>query len=101
MSESALVTLSQTALGAGRIVHPMVHFIHPQQRDTAMNPNIGTTDRIIRIVAGLVILTLGFFYGSLWGLVGLVPLGTALVRWCPAYLPFGLSTCRVKNRPAA
>lgn len=37
-------------------------------------------------------------YGSWWGVVGLVPLGTGLVGWCPAYLPFGFSTCAVKNR---
>lgn len=58
-----------------------------------MKPNIGSLDRIIRILAGLALLGGGLYFRSWWGLVGLVPLLTALVRFCPAYLPLGLSTC--------
>lgn len=58
-----------------------------------MKTNIGSTDRIIRIVAGLAILGAGYFLKSWWGLVGIPPLLTAVVRFCPAYVPFGLSTC--------
>lgn len=54
--------------------------------------NIGTVDRVIRIVLGLAIGTLGIVYGSWLGLIGLVPLLTATVSICPLYLPFGLST---------
>lgn len=57
-----------------------------------MKTNIGSVDRIIRVLAGLAILCAGLAYHSWWGLVGLVPLITAVVRCCPAYLPFGLST---------
>lgn len=61
-----------------------------------MNPNVGSVDRAIRIVAGLIIIALGLFFGSWWGVVGVVPIATGLIRWCPAYLPLGLSTCKVK-----
>lgn len=55
--------------------------------------NIGSADRILRIIIGLAVLGAGYYYHSWWGLVGLVPLLTATFRVCPAYLPFGLSTC--------
>jgi len=58
-----------------------------------MNRNLGKTDRVIRIVLGLVIVALGLLFESWWGLVGLIPLLTAAVRWCPAYRLLGLSTC--------
>ena len=59
-----------------------------------MTVNVGTLDRIARIVVGLVLLSL-IFVGpkSLWGLVGLVLLVTGILKWCPLYSVFGLSTC--------
>jgi hypothetical protein len=60
-----------------------------------MNANIGTTDRVLRILVGLAALGAGYYYGSWWGAVGLIPLVTAFVRWCPLYAPFGISTCSV------
>jgi len=59
--------------------------------------NVGGADRIVRIILGLVIIALGFYFKSWWGLVGVVPFLTALIGWCPLYLPFGISTCRVKK----
>jgi hypothetical protein len=47
-------------------------------RSRTMKANVGSTDRIIRIV------------------LGLIPLATAFMRWCPAYLPFGISTCKTE-----
>jgi type IV secretory pathway TrbD component len=64
-----------------------------------MAANIGGTDRRIRIIAGLAILALFFVLdgpGRWWALLGLVPLGTALIGWCPAYLPFGFSTNKTR-----
>jgi Inner membrane protein YgaP-like, transmembrane domain len=61
-----------------------------------MTANVGRIDRIVRIVLGLAILSLLFLLeGNLrfFGLIGLVPLMTALVGWCPAYSLFGLSSC--------
>lgn len=57
-----------------------------------MNVNVGGVDRVFRIVAGLVVIGAGIAFHSWWGAVGLIPLLTGLVKWCPAYLPFGLST---------
>lgn len=59
-----------------------------------MKPNIGGVDRIVRMVAGLALLGAGFWFRSWWGLLGLVPLLTAILRFCPAYLPLGVRTCR-------
>ncbi len=57
--------------------------------------NVGSFDRIIRIILGILLIAMVFVGPkSAWGWVGLVPLFTGLVRWCPAYLPFGISTCR-------
>ena len=62
-----------------------------------MKANLGSADRIIRGVAGIAVIAAGVFYQSWWGAVGLIPLGTALISWCPVYLPFGLSTCRTNS----
>lgn len=61
-----------------------------------MKANVGDVDRIIRIVGGLVILSVFFLAeGNMrWlGLIGLVPLATGLLRWCPAYVLLGMNTC--------
>lgn len=59
-----------------------------------MDSNVGGIDRVLRIVAGLVILALGLV-GPLgwWGLIGLVPLATGVMRFCPAYTLLGIRTC--------
>jgi hypothetical protein len=65
-----------------------------------MEANVGNADRIVRIVIGVALLSLLFLLDGnqrWWGLVGLVPIGTALLRWCPAYVPFGIKTCRTKQ----
>ncbi|MCB2213416.1 DUF2892 domain-containing protein [bacterium] len=59
-----------------------------------MNANMGSADRIIRFVLGVLIIAVGIYYKSWWGAIGIIPLATALIRWCPLYLPFGISTCR-------
>jgi hypothetical protein len=58
-----------------------------------MKTNVGPIDRVIRVILGLGLLAAGYHYRSWLGLIGLVPLLTAFVGFCPAYLPFGLSTC--------
>lgn len=61
-----------------------------------MTVNMGSIDRIVRVVVGLALLSLLFVLdgGARWfGLIGVVPILTAAIGWCPAYLPFGISTC--------
>lgn len=58
-----------------------------------MTRNIGNLERIVRIIAGLAILSLVFIGPkSLWGLIGVVPLLTGLIGWCPPYALLGIST---------
>jgi len=65
-----------------------------------MQRNMGTSDRLIRVVAGLVIGSLGIYFSSWWGLIGLLPLGTSLIGWCPPYSLLGINTCaNVKTQP--
>ena len=59
-----------------------------------MKTIVGNTDRLFRLVLGVVIIALGVVFQSWWGAIGIIPLLTATMRWCPAYLPFGISTCK-------
>jgi len=60
-----------------------------------MFKNVGRVDRAVRIVVGLGILSLAFVGPQTpWGYLGLVPLVTGLIGWCPAYMPFGIKTCK-------
>lgn len=65
-----------------------------------MITNVGTIDRVLRILAGLALIAvaLGFFgsdYQTVWGWIGLIPLATGLVGWCPLYTVLGLKTYKV------
>jgi len=66
-----------------------------------MKCNIGTIDRIIRVILGSGILAAGVYFGSWWGALGLFPLVTAAIAWCPLYRLFGFSTCKAEEKPAA
>jgi len=63
-----------------------------------MKINIGNSDRIFRFAAGTAIIIIGIVAQSWWGLIGLVPIATASMRHCPAYLPFGISTCKFDKK---
>lgn len=68
-----------------------------------MTKNVGTTDRIIRTLVGLAILSLVFILegdARGWGLIGLVPLATAALGYCPAYALLGTNTCGAKKTMA-
>jgi hypothetical protein len=54
--------------------------------------NVGSSDRIIRFILGVVIIALGFYFKSWWGVVGIVPILTGLLNFCPAYSLIGVST---------
>ena len=60
-----------------------------------MNCNVGGVDRVLRVVVGLGLLSLVFVGPqTAWGWIGAVPLLTGLLGFCPAYLPFGIKTCK-------
>lgn len=64
-----------------------------------MKSNVGSLDRIVRVVLGAGLLSLAFIGPQTpFGYIGLVPLFTGIFGFCPAYLPFGLSTCRVADK---
>jgi hypothetical protein len=67
-----------------------------------MTKNIGAVDRTLRIIIGLFLLSL-IFWGphTMWGLLGLIPLLTALIGWCPPYSLLGISTCKRKTESPA
>ena len=62
-----------------------------------MKSNMGSVDRILRGIVGVVVIAVGFYYNSWWGALGLIPLLTALVSWCPMYVPFKISTRKVQK----
>lgn len=65
-----------------------------------MKVNVGSADKVIRIVMGIVLLSLIYFLqGNVrWvGLIGIVPILTALMGWCPLYTLLGIRTCPMKN----
>lgn len=60
-----------------------------------MLKNVGSVDRALRLIVGIVLLSLVFVGPQTpWGWLGLVPLVTALIGWCPAYSIFGIKTCK-------
>lgn len=62
-----------------------------------MTANVGGVDRILRIIVGIALIAVALFSQheyAVWGWVGIVPLATGIIRWCPAYLPLGVKTCK-------
>ena len=63
-----------------------------------MKANVGGMDRIVRIVAGAALVGLAATGTvGVWGWLGLVPLATGAIGWCPPYAIFGMSTCSTKH----
>lgn len=63
-----------------------------------MKANIGGIDRVVRIVAGLALIAWVLFLdGPVWAWIGVLPLATGLLNFCPAYRIFGISSRKVKN----
>lgn len=64
-----------------------------------MPKNEGTVDRVLRIVVGAILIALVFVGPQTpWGWIGLIPLVTGFVGWCPAYRLLGIRTCSVEKR---
>lgn len=59
-----------------------------------MKNNMGSIDQVARITLGVGLISIGVVFQDCWGLIGIIPLSTALVGWCPLYWLLGLRTCR-------
>ncbi len=57
-----------------------------------MEKNVGNTDKIIRYILGFLIIGAGIMYNSWWGIIGIVPIFTATLGWCPLYKIFNVSS---------
>ena len=57
-----------------------------------MTKNIGTVDKIIRLIAGIAIIGAGVFFQNWWGAIGIIFIVTALINWCAPYALLGIST---------
>ena len=77
--------------------------VMPETEEQSMKANVGGVDKILRIVVGLGLLSLILILqGDVrwWGLIGLIPLLTGLVNFCPLYALLGLNTCPLKDKSA-
>lgn len=63
-----------------------------------MKKNEGNLDRVIRVVLGVGIIGAGVYMQNWLGLIGIVPLATAAIGWCPLYSIIGVSTCKVAEK---
>jgi hypothetical protein len=59
-----------------------------------MKANVGKIDKIIRVILGLAISIVGLLNSSWLGLIGIVPILTAIISWCPLYVPFKINTSK-------
>lgn len=63
-----------------------------------MNANVGTLDRIVRIIIGLALISQVFVgLHTLWGWIGVLPLATGLMGWCGLYTVLGIRTCPLRK----
>ena len=63
-----------------------------------MSFNVGGIDRILRVIVGLILISLVFVGPkTMWGWIGVIPLVTGLFRFCPAYTLLGMNTCPMKK----
>jgi hypothetical protein len=62
-----------------------------------MKINVGGIDKILRIAVGLALIAWALVGGPVWAWVGVVPLATGAIGWCPAYNLFGMNTCPTRK----
>jgi hypothetical protein len=64
-----------------------------------MDKNVGSADRLLRVVVGIALIALVFVGPQTpWGWIGIVPLATAAFSWCPLYTALGINTCAAQPR---
>ena len=57
-----------------------------------MKRNVGKSDKAVRLVVSIAIITAGVYFQSWWGAIGAVPILTAMMGWCPPYSLLGINT---------
>ena len=62
-----------------------------------MQKNVGGIDKIARILVGIALIVWAVTGGPVWAWIGVVPLATGLIGWCPAYSLLGIKTCPLKK----
>lgn len=62
-----------------------------------MKVNVGSIDKIVRVIIGFALIAWGFYEKNWLGAIGLIPLVTGILSWCPLYTLLGIRTCSVKN----
>ncbi|THF64409.1 YgaP family membrane protein [Pseudothauera rhizosphaerae] len=62
-----------------------------------MKSNVGGIDKILRILVGIALIAWALLGGPVWAWIGILPLATGLMGWCPAYLLIGVNTCPAKR----
>jgi len=62
-----------------------------------MQKNIGGIDKIARIVIGIALIAWAVLGGPVWAWIGVLPLATGLLGWCPAYSLLGIKTCPLRK----
>ncbi len=62
-----------------------------------MKSNVGGIDKILRILVGIALIAWALVGGPIWAWIGVIPLATGLMSWCPFYPILGLSTCPLKE----
>ncbi len=62
-----------------------------------MQKNVGGIDKIARILIGIALIIWALSSGPAWAFIGVLPLATGLLGWCPAYTLFGFKTCKLKR----
>mgnify|MGYP000962024893 FL=1 len=63
-----------------------------------MKTNVGGIDKILRILVGIALIAWAVFGGPVWAWIGILPLATGLMGWCPAYTLIGLNTCPLSKK---
>ncbi len=61
-----------------------------------MKTNVGSLDKTFRLILGVLIAIWGFYFQNWLGLIAIVPIGTALINFCPLFSIVGISTCPKK-----
>ena len=63
-----------------------------------MTKNVGGIDKILRILVGVALIAWALFGGPVWAWIGILPLVTGLMGWCPAYMLVGVNTCPLSKK---